>query len=259
MYEGIVSVDLGRQVDFTAVLVAEEAVWVGEPPTLAAWEDRGPRVEQAALWPGAGLTWVPPSALNARQRAFFRARTISGIRPSRPPLLVRHIERVRGRPYPQIIAEIGALLRRPPLAELNVTVLMDCGGVGVAVSDYAWQAGIGHVSITATAGDRVNVSDGGRTIHCPKRELVSAGQIMLAEGRIRISAGLPHAATLVRELEGYRVTISAAGHDSYSARENEHDDLTYALCQMAWYRDWHSQPHDDAIAARQRRPAAFVN
>jgi hypothetical protein len=135
---------------------------------------------------------------------------------------------------------------------MSVAVLIDAGGVGVAVSDLFWQQGIAHVSITATGGDAVHVLDGGKTIRCPKRELVSAGQIMLAEGRIRISSGLPHAPTLIKELESYEVKISAAGHDSYSAREGEHDDLVYALCQLAWYRDWFSQPHDDAIAAAQR-------
>src|SRR2546423_1907252 len=97
MYEAIVSVDLGRQHGYTAVLVAEEAVWVGERPPLQAWEPRGPNVEAVALWPGDGLTWVSPSALNAPQREYFRNRSYSGVRPSRPPLLVRHIERVRER------------------------------------------------------------------------------------------------------------------------------------------------------------------
>ena len=133
--------------------------------------------------------------------------------------------------------------------------LLDTGGVGVAISDYAWQAGIAHVSITATGGDAVHVSEGGRVISCPKRELVAAGQLMLAEGRLRIASGLPLAATLVEELEGYRVKISVAGHDSYSAREGAHDDLVYAVCQLAWYRDWFSQHHDDHIEEMRRHGA----
>jgi len=166
---------------------------------------------------------------------------------------VRHLERVRGRPYPDVVAEIGALLARPPLAGMSVVTLVDAGGVGVACSDLLWQAGVPHVSITATGGDRVNVSDGGRSIHCPKRELIAAAQIAPAEARLRIASGMQHAATLVAELQDYRVSISAAGHDSYSAREGQHDDLVYATAQLVWYRDWFSQPHDDAIA-RAHRP-----
>src|ERR1044071_8004427 len=99
MYQALVSVDLGRVNDYTAVIVAEEAVWVGERPALEGWMISGPQVDAWAMWPGEDLTWMPPSSLAAGQRAYFRARTYSPVRPSRPPLLVRHIERVRERSY----------------------------------------------------------------------------------------------------------------------------------------------------------------
>ena len=234
------------------MIAAEEATWIPDPPHVESWAG-GHRLEETLHYRGTAHGWVPPSSLDTRQRAYFRERNYGGARPGRPPLLVRHIERVRGRPYPQIVSDLGALLARSPLAELSAIVVADAGGVGVAVSDFMWQQGVPHVSITATGGDRVNVSDAGRTIHSPKRELVAAAQICLAEGRLRIAAGLAHAATLSKELADYRVTISAAGHDSYAAREGEHDDLVYAVAQMCWYRDWIAQHYDDAIA-RANRP-----
>jgi hypothetical protein len=256
MYEALVSIDLGRQHDFTAILVAEEGIWIPEPPALEGWEYRGPRVEESMMWNGIERRgWVPPSSLPRVQREFFHGRNYQGARPGRPPLMVRHIERVRGRSYVDIVAEIGALLARPPLADMATLALADAGGVGVTVSDLMWQEGVPHVSITATGGVAVNVSDGGQTIHCPKRELIAAAQIALAEGRLRISAGLEHAATLTKELQGYQVKISQAGHDSYSAREGEHDDLVYAAAQLCWYRDWYSQHWDDAIATAQKQAA----
>jgi len=247
MYDAYVSVDLGRQVDFTALVVAEEAVWVGEPPT----DPWGEGLQQTVHWPADGRRgWVPPSDLPPSSRRYFRDRTyLLTERPDRPPLLIRHVERVRGRPYPQIVADVRALLSRPPLAELSTVIVADAGGVGGAVSDLMWQQGVPHVALTATGGDAVHVADGGRTIRCPKRELVAAAQICLAEGRLRIAAGLAHAPTLTQELQNYRVTISAAGHDSYAAREDEHDDLVYAAAQLCWYRDWNSQHYDDALAA----------
>lgn len=252
MYETFLSADLGRQSDYTAIVVAEEGVWIPDLPEINPWASAA-SLEDQTHWHGLARTgWTAPSSLTAHQRTYFRRRNYAGDRPGRPPLLIRHLERVRGVPYPLVVAQFGELLHRPPLVGLNVAVLLDCGGVGVAISDYCWQAGIGHVAITATGGDRVNVQDGGRTIHAPKRELVAAGQVALAEGRIRIASGLPLAPILVKELTDYRVTISQSGHDSYSAREGEHDDLVYALCQLAWYRDWFSQPTDDAIAAAQR-------
>jgi len=257
MYEAIISVDLGRQHDYTAIVISEEAVWVGDPPHVESWASAH-RVEEQRRWESLDARgWVPPSSLSVAQRQFFRARNYAGDRPDRPPLLVRHAERVRGRSYVDIVAELAALLARPPLAGLSVITLVDAGGVGVAVSDLMWQQGVPHVSITATGGTSVNVSDHGRTIHCPKRELVAAAQICLAEGRLRIASGMQHAATLVEELQGYQVSISAAGHDSYSARSGAHDDLVFATAQLCWYRDWYSQPTDDAIAKAHRPQEAL--
>ncbi|MDP9474511.1 MAG: hypothetical protein M3R38_02225 [Actinomycetota bacterium] len=46
---------------------------------------------------------------------------------------------------------------------------------------------------------------------------------------------LAHARTLVDELVNFRVKQAAAGRESYEAwRENDHDDLVFALCLAAW-------------------------
>jgi hypothetical protein len=56
--------------------------------------------------------------------------------------------------------------------------------------------------------------------------LVSALQVVLQSGRLKIARGLPEAETLVNELLNFKSKISAAGHDSYEAwRESVHDDL----------------------------------
>ena len=247
MYDAYVAVDLGRQHDYTAIVVAEEARWVGEPL------DHGPfAVPVPPEWPTA-RGWVAPSALLPVQRDLFRQRNYRGGRPTRPPLLVRHLERVRGRAYPQVVAGIVALLQRPPLSELPLALLVDAGGVGLAVLDLLRAAGLQPYSILATGGDRVGVA-APDDLRVPKRELVAAAQICLAEGRLRIAAGLPHAPTLVQELTDYRVAISQAGHDSYSAREGAHDDLVFAAAMACWYRDWNSQHYDRQIAAQGRVP-----
>jgi len=250
MYDAFISVDLGRQHDYTAIIVAEEARWIGDPPDLGRFGPPTP-VE----WPPTMRGWVAPSELLPVQRQLFASLNYQGERPDRPPLLVRHIERVRGRPYPQIVDEIVDLLRRPPLAELSVALLVDAGGVGVAVLDLMRSAGLRPYAITATAGDRVNaptVEDA----RCPKRELVAAAQIVLAEGRLRIASGLEHAPTLVNELTDYRVAISQAGHDSYSARTGAHDDLVFAAAMLCWFRDWFSIAFDDQIRATRREQFA---
>lgn len=253
MYDGYVSVDLGQRHDYTAVIVAEEAVWIGARPALPAFPTQDQLLAES-LHDGLDRSgWTPPSLLNSHQRRHFRTLTNSGGRPGRPPLMVRHIERVRDRSYTDVVSEVAALLGRAPLSEMDVALLVDAGGVGVAVLDLMRQRGLRPWSITATGGDQINVPEHG-VIRCPKRELVSAAQITLAEGRLRIAAGLADAPTLTKELQNYQVKISQSGHDSYAAREGEHDDLVYAAAQLCFFRDWYSQHYDDAIAAADRVP-----
>lgn len=70
----------------------------------------------------------------------------------------------------------------------------------------------------------------------PKRDLVGVVQVLIQNQRLRIAAGLPEAEMLLRELEGFRVRISATGHDSYGAwRDGTHDDLVLAVALASWY------------------------
>jgi hypothetical protein len=91
-------------------------------------------------------------------------------------------------------------------------------------------------AVTITGGNAV--TDDGSNLHIPKRELVSALQIMLQSGALQIAAGLPLAETLRTEMKGFRVRISANGHDSYGAgddwRSAPHDDLVLAVALACW-------------------------
>jgi hypothetical protein len=74
----------------------------------------------------------------------------------------------------------------------------------------------------------------------------------LTLGRLRIAPGLAEAATLTKELADYPVKISASGHDTFNAREGQHDDLVLAVSTACWYRDDISQHYDDHIADQQQ-------
>lgn len=63
----------------------------------------------------------------------------------------------------------------------------------------------------------------------PKGELVSKLQALLHSGDLKISAALPDAAVLARELQDFRVRYTDAGNATFSAREGAHDDLVLAL------------------------------
>ena len=75
----------------------------------------------------------------------------------------------------------------------------------------------------------------------PKRDLVGVTQLLLQQQWLRIAPALPESATLTKELQDYRVKISATGHDSYDAREGAHDDLVLAVALACWVSE-HGRP-----------------
>jgi hypothetical protein len=86
--------------------------------------------------------------------------------------------------------------------------------------------------ITITSGHQVSVENG---LHVPKKELVGVLQVLLQTRRLHIARELPDAATLVRELENFRVKITAARNEVFEAwREGAHDDLVLATGMAAW-------------------------
>jgi hypothetical protein len=65
-------------------------------------------------------------------------------------------------------------------------------------------------------------------------------QVLLQTGRLKIDATLPEASILTAELQGFKYSITASGHDRYGNdvsewRENAHDDLVLATAVGCWY------------------------
>jgi hypothetical protein len=94
-------------------------------------------------------------------------------------------------------------------------------------------------AITIHGGSTVSVDPHRRGFRVPKRDLVSAVQVLLQTRRLRIAEGLPEADTLKRELLNFRVKVNpATAHDSYEHwREGDHDDLVLATAMACWYRE----------------------
>jgi hypothetical protein len=113
---------------------------------------------------------------------------------------------------------------------------VDNTGVGAPVVDLFKQADLKAQldPIQITGGD--SVSRDGILTRVPKRDLVSAAQVALQSGLLKIAEELPDAQTLIRELLNFKVKISlATAHDSYGAwREGEHDDLVLAVALALW-------------------------
>ena len=232
-----IGVDLGQASDYTAIAILEEPVWIAAAWTFDLVTDR--------------TGWVSPADLVPAQVHRVRAFNQHYGRPAKPPLHLRHLERLRHVGYPVVIDRVRELLARPPLATRRTALLVDYGGVGRAVVDQMEQARLCPYAVTITGGGKVTVLDGGRELRTPKRELIAATQLALQSGRLDIAQELPDAATLVAELLAFRVKISATGHDSYEARTGVHDDMVLATSLAVWYREWSNYYMD----AAQQAPA----
>jgi hypothetical protein len=108
------------------------------------------------------------------------------------------------------------------------------GVPGPSISITPPKVGVVLKPIQITGGDAVTY-EGGVT-RVPKRDLVSAAQVALQTGSLKIASDLPEAQALVRELENFQMKISLdTAHDSYGAwREGAHDDLVLAVALALW-------------------------
>ena len=180
-----IGVDLGQRRDYTAIAVVERV-----------WEQA---VAGEFLRSGVDGQW------------WFR---------------VRLLERVRlGTPYPEIVKRVKEIVRHPLIA-MGRTVVVDGTGVGAPVVDLLRQAGLGCGinPVIITGGGRSGLLAGGY-VSVPRAELLTAVQLLVQQGRLRVAARCKEAETLRRELLGLKL----AGGDS-----GVHDDLALAVALAVW-------------------------
>ena len=147
---------------------------------------------------------------------------------------LRHLERFKlGTPYPAVVERLHELLASQPLKGKN-RLVVDATGVGAPVVDLLRQGGLSPIAITITGGDAA--TNEGANWRVPKRDLVSAVQVLLQTGRLKVAEGLQLAPLLVQELLNFQVKITANAHDTYRAwREGVRDDLVLAVSLACWY------------------------
>lgn len=146
-----------------------------------------------------------------------------------------HLERWRGLSYPATVDKIAELVNRPELEGARLVV--DQTGVGRAVTDMLRTKTSRRVTaITITAGQSVSAGAGADSFNVPKKELVTTTQVVLQADRLKIARKLPLADVLVKELDAFRVKITAAANETFSGdwREGQHDDMVLALALACW-------------------------
>jgi len=241
-----VGLDLGQSNDFTALTVLEMQIHAS-----AALLDAHPF--------GKGITagWNSPAGLLRSQLEYVFLEDQSPWL-AKPPVHLRHLERMRGRSYPEMVNDIAALLKQPPLSTHGYSLVVDATGVGAPVVDLFRQAEIPVMAVTIHGGDSVNRARGGFRV--PKRDLVAAVQAVMQTGRLLVAEELALWPTLKAELQNFRVTIDPrTAHDSYSHwREGQHDDLVLSLALAVWFRDmywkhWDRQRIEERAAEHLER------
>lgn len=149
---------------------------------------------------------------------------------------VRHLERFPlGTPYPAVIGRLCGLMGSTLLH--GSPLICDRTGVGAPLVDELIQAGLDPVAVTIVAGEEATRAENGW--HVPKKDLVATVAMLLQTKRLRISQGLPDAATLVNEMVGFQVKITRAANAVYGAwREGSHDDVLLCVALSLWWGEY---------------------
>src|SRR5262249_5200755 len=86
--------------------------------------------------------------------------------------------------------------------------------------------------VLITGGHQVTCEAG--AWHVPKKELVSTLQVLLQNRRLKVAA-VPERDLLLKELQNFKVKITASANETFEAwRERDHDDLVLAVAIAAW-------------------------
>jgi hypothetical protein len=193
----IISVDIGQQVDPTAIVV---------------WNDVK-RLSEKVYPPGTPQFFEE----NRDIKTTWACRLIE-----RMPL---------NTPYQTICDRILTISDKLP----GVThLLVDATGVGRPVVEMMQRTKLNPLGIMITSGREANASEIGWNV--PKRDLVSALMVMYQSGQIKVAASLQLAPLLAQEMMNFTAKVSNKGTDTYEAhRSGEHDDIVLAMAQAAWY------------------------
>lgn len=159
----------------------------------------------------------------------------------KPAHAVRQLHRwPLGTLYPEIVRDVAGLLSSPPLRGCHF--LVDQTGVGRAVVDLFREAAmpVSLYPVTFTGGGTwTRPAD---SIHLGKVLMVGVLQASLQSRRLHVAA-LPLRDVLLRELQTFKVKVTAAGNETFESwREQDHDDLVFAVGMACWGADTIPEP-----------------
>jgi hypothetical protein len=150
-----------------------------------------------------------------------------------------------GTSYPVIVSAVAEVMGRRELraaGNTDVVLAVDATGAGRPVVDMFLAAPMPCevVPVTITGGlaeprrDCWSAMGGPTAWWTPKVHLVSAVQAALQGGRLKVAPRLRYAELLKKELFAFNAKVTAAGNDTFEAREGVHDDLVLAVVLAVW-------------------------
>jgi hypothetical protein len=173
--------------------------------------------------------------------------------PLQPTLAIRHMDRWHlGTSYLVIVEDICRFVERKELRDPVLTV--DQTGVGRPIVDMLrHRVQCAFVPVTITSGAEP-ARDGGEW-KVPKKDLVSTMQLLFGTQRLLIARGVKQEAVLLKELQNFKMKITAAANEIFGSwREGEHDDLVLAAAIGCWVAEnGIPAPWDNSVAARLGR------
>jgi hypothetical protein len=151
---------------------------------------------------------------------------------------------------------VKGLVSAPPLASPTTRprLVVDQTGVGAAVVEMVRAASLPATltPVLVTAGSGAACTENGWNV--AKKELVSVLQVLLQTRRLKIAA-VPDREILVRELDAFRVKVTAAANETYESwRERDHDDMVLALAFAAWAGEQFPPPGPIVVLPDPPRP-----
>ena len=141
--------------------------------------------------------------LDLGQAADYTA--IAVVEEAEDDLHVRHLERFRHTLYPDVANRVETLLDSPQLKG-KADLVIDTTGVGPAVTDIFSKRGRSFKGVRIHAGDAETREEG--IYRVPKRNLVSALQVALQTGTLKIASSLELAELLREELRTFHIKIN---------------------------------------------------
>lgn len=213
----IIGIDIGQQVDPTAVAVVEKIVE----------EAKGNEMRKAQWFVDCEYHVVAlerlPLGLPYPEQVRYLVGLTEELREKAPARVVDGVDRG---------------------SRCAIQLVVDSTGVGKPVVDSLKEelARVGLLGLVAevvfTSG--LDVSRKGGRFTVPKGDLICTLDLALQQRRVKV-AGLDLAPTLFEELANLKRTLNErTGRDSYgNLHEGTHDDLAMALCVALWWGEAH--------------------